>query len=361
MRVLQCIDTLGGGGAERQFTYLVEGLVRIGHEVDVVYMLDGAHGERLRASGATIHPLGWRATLPLVADLYRLIRQRRVDVVQTWLGRMNVAGGAAGRLARRPWLYSERTVRALYSGWRAAVRLWLGRSAAAVVANSEAGAAPWRATAGARVHVVPNAIDLDAIDEVAAIRRADLGLTEEVELILYAGRFAPPKNIPLLTAALTGILRTRPRALALLCGEGEELAGFRAAVERAGVGARCLTFGYRSDLWALLKTADVTIAPSRYEGRPNVVLEAMACGCPLVLSDIAPHRECVPADSALWFSSGSPAEAAAALERCLADRTEARVRATRARAAACGQSVDEMARAYCRVYEQMTARAGAAI
>src|SRR6185312_10715721 len=66
MRVLQCIDTLGGGGAERQLTYLAGGLVRLGHEVDVVCHVDGPWAQPLREAGATLHRLGW-------LDAWRLV------------------------------------------------------------------------------------------------------------------------------------------------------------------------------------------------------------------------------------------------------------------------------------------------
>jgi len=358
--VLQCIDSLRGDGAERQLTYLSEGLVRLGVGVDVVYLRDGTYGPRLRASGAVAHELGMRGPLPLVSDLFDIIRVRRIDVVQAWLGRMCFSGGVAGCLARRPWLYSERSVRTLDRGWKATVRGLVAKSAAAIVANSEAGAALWRPSAGARVHVVPNGIEQDAIAATAPAARRELGVPDDAELIVYAGRFVAPKNIALLADALGGVLRVRPRAFALLCGEGEELELFRARVAAAGVAARCLTPGYRRDLWAVLKSADVAVAPSRHEGRPNVVLEVMASGCPLVVSDIAPHRECVPRDAALWFSPESVPAATAALLHALDDREAAAARAARASAAIRGQSIDAMARAYADLYARVAPTAASA-
>jgi glycosyltransferase involved in cell wall biosynthesis len=354
MRVLECIDTLGGGGAERQLTYLAEGLVRRGREVDVVYMLDGPNGPRLRASGATVHDLGgWRSPLVLLAELRAIVQRRRIDVVHTWLRRMNVVGGAAARLERRAWVYSERSVRALESGLGARVRRWLARRAHAVVANSRAGADEWRRMTCALVQVVPNGVDLDALDAAPAAPRAELGVPDAGELIVYAGRLVAPKNIALLGDALATVLRARPRALAICCGDGEEWPLLRRAVERAGVGARCLTPGYRAELAPLIKAADALIAPSLHEGRPNVVLEAMACRAPLALSDIAQHRECVPRDAALWFSPHSPDGAARALVELLDDRDAARARAERARDAVAGQSIDAMCAAYAALYEHL--------
>jgi glycosyltransferase involved in cell wall biosynthesis len=184
------------------------------------------------------------------------------------------------------------------------------------------------------------------IGAATPLPRRELHINDGAEVVAFVGRFVPPKNIPLLTEVLTQLLRQRPRALALICGDGPELPEFRAAM----AGPRCRILGYRPDVWRLMKIADVIVSPSRHESRPNVVLEAAACGCPLALSRIAPHVECLPADAALWFSPDSPEEAAAAVARALDDRAAARARAERARRAVEGQSIEAMARAYERLY-----------
>jgi glycosyltransferase involved in cell wall biosynthesis len=355
VRVLQCIDTLGGGGAERQLVYLADGLMRLGHEVDVVCHLDGPWAERLCASGATLHRLGWLPAWKLVRALGELIERRRIALVHSWLGRMTAAAGVAAPLSRRPWVYGERSLPALDRGWRALVRRTLVRGAAAVVANSEAGAASWRAIARGPVHVVGNGVEVDEIAATPPADRVGLGIPAEGELIVYAGRFVPPKNISGLAATLARVLIARPRAFALCVGEGEELPAFRAAMARAGLGGRCLTPGFRRDVWPILRSADVVVAPSRHEGRPNVVLEAMAAGRPLVLSDIAPHRECVPREAALWFSPESPPGAAAAIGAVLDDQSAAAARVERARTAIAACSIDRMARAYAHLYEALVA------
>jgi glycosyltransferase involved in cell wall biosynthesis len=353
VRILHCIDTLGGGGAERQLAALLPALVRMGHDVDLVYLLDGTYTTGLRDAGPTLHRLGPRSPVTLVSDVYRIIREHRVQLVQTWLQRMSVAGGVASMLARRPWIYSERSVRAHDRGWRATVRRRLAVHASAIAANSETGAEDWRLSSGAAVRVLPNGIDFAAIDAVAPAARGELGIAADAEVVSFIGRFVPPKNIPLLTETVIRVLGARPRAVALLLGDGPELAGLRAAVERAGLGARCHTPGFRGDVWRLMKIADVLLAPSTHEGRPNAVLEAAAAGCPLLLSRIDAHRECMPLDAALWFSPDAPDEAIAAVASALDDRPAARRRAERARHAVRGQSIDAMARAYDRLYREL--------
>jgi glycosyltransferase involved in cell wall biosynthesis len=202
---------------------------------------------------------------------------------------------------------------------------------------------------------MPSGIDFDAIARTVPASRRALGIAEDAEVVAFTGRFVPPKNIPLLAGALVRLLGARPRTVALACGDGPELPAFRATLDAAGLGARCHTLGYRADVWALLKAADVAIAPSLYEGRPNAVLEAAACDCPLVLSAIAPHRECLPDEGALWFSPRSPDDAAGALGRALDDRAAAHARARAARRAVDVHSPGAMARAYDRLYRALFA------
>ena len=82
-----------------------------------------------------------------------------------------------------------------------------------------------------------------------------------------------------------------------------------------------------------MKLAGVLVSTSRYEGRPNVIAEAMACGCPLALSDIPEHRELVPKDAALFFSADE--EAAATRSRRPSTHPEAARSGRRARPSGC--------------------------
>lgn len=359
MRILHCIPDLEGGGAERQLCYLAQGLIERGHQVDVAIMKGGVNGERLRRSGATVHTLGWSGPFSprLLLDLCGLIRRSGADVVQTWLRRMDVVGGAAALLTGRPWVFSERSVH-ITDGWREALRQRSVALAAAVVANSDEGGRGWRAALGPRgaVHVIPNALPLAEIAETAPASRRDLDLPEDGELILFVGRFGPEKGIELLADTLAEVLAARPRAHALCCGTGDLLETFRASIARRGLGARCRAPGYRQDAWALMKAADVVISTSNFEGRPNVLLEAMACGAPLAITDIPQHREFIPQEGALYFPPRDRAAAAAALQRALDDRPGAAERAARAAALVRAMSVDAMAGAYERVYRDLRAR-----
>jgi glycosyltransferase involved in cell wall biosynthesis len=369
MKILHCIDSVGGGGAERQLCYACDGLVALGFQVEVAFRRDGENGARLRRSGATLHELGWRQqadpalAYPAVGwDLCRIIVERRIDVVHTWLRHMDMIGGLSARLTGRPWIFSERSARDdSVRGWREMVRRFWGGRASAVVANSETGAEAWKKALLGRtpVYLVPNGLPLDEIAAVTPASRASLGIPEGAPLLLTVGRFGAEKNIPLQAQVLAELLRRHPSWYALCCGTGVLLPEFRDQLERAGVGDRCLTPGYRADVWALMKSADLFFSPSLFEGRPNTVLEAMACQCPLVLSDIPQHRE-LALDDARYFGRNEAAAAISAIEDVMGDGTGSLARAQRAARVVESYSVGAMSLGYAALYRETVRTTGRA-
>ncbi|HEX6177589.1 MAG TPA: glycosyltransferase, partial [Thermoanaerobaculia bacterium] len=223
---------------------------------------------------------------------------------------------------------------------------FLGRFATAIVANSSGGFSFWRGSKAAHF-VVPNAL---ALDEIAAAPRdeTDFGASR---VILFVGRLDVEKNLSNLVAALRDVIEQRD-AVALLCGVGPKEDEVRADIEQAGYTDRIRLLGYTDRVWSLMKRADVLVAPSWFEGHPNVVMEAAAAGCPLVLSDIPAHRECLD-DAALFAAPEDPKALARAILQALDDPADARARAERARTIAAGWSIERAAAAHLRIYEGM--------
>ena len=101
IRILQCIPTMTGGGAERQLVYLCEGLTQLGWDVTVALLDLGPNVERLSRAGIHTEVLTHRTNYDpfLVWQLVDLIRRLRPDVVHTWLPTMNIIGGIAAGLS----------------------------------------------------------------------------------------------------------------------------------------------------------------------------------------------------------------------------------------------------------------------
>jgi glycosyltransferase involved in cell wall biosynthesis len=111
--------------------------------------------------------------------------------------------------------------------------------------------------------------------------------------------------------------------------------------------------GYAPELWSLMKQATVFVSPSLFEGSPNVVLEAMACGVPLVVSDIPEHRELVDESSAQLVSPKSAPELAGAIEDVLGEPGPAAARAHLARERATQYGMPAIARRYDEMYHEV--------
>jgi glycosyltransferase involved in cell wall biosynthesis len=352
MRILYCIPNLRQGGAERQLSYLAAELAQMGHEVHVASSRGGSNLERLRASGAEWHRVGGSNNRdPLIFfRLVGLIRRLRPDVVQTILTPMDIMGGAAALLTRTRWVLKESSSAPLYvARCRNRLRLALGRRADAVVSNSAGGDAYWR-EAGVRArHVIPNAVPFEEIVGVDSGRGAEPRPASGEKIVLFAGRMDAGKNVEALVAALAKIAGEVP-FVAVLCGDGPRRTDLERMVGWLGLGHRLFFPGYVSNLWHLMKRADAFVSLSRFEGCPNVVLEAAACGSPLIVSDIPAHRELLDGHGALFVDPDDPAEAAEALKATLTYDTAAHERAQVARAKVNGMSVETTARVYERLY-----------
>jgi glycosyltransferase involved in cell wall biosynthesis len=264
---------------------------------------------------------------------------------------MDVLGGAAARALGVPWVLSERASALAYTErWLdRVVRRRLGRMADAVVANSEAGLRYWNGVGGRhRVRrVIRNALDLDAI---RATPVANWPGGWEGPRVLFAGRLASQKNVLTFIQALALLQGRRPFS-ALVLGEGPDAAAAQSMVAETGLGDRVHFVGYRDDIWGLMKAATLFVSPSRFEGHPNVVLEAAACGTPLIVSDIPEHREFLDATTATLVPPEDAAALANALDAALGQPDQARARAKAGGRLAEVLGIEQAVAAYDEVYQ----------
>jgi glycosyltransferase EpsD len=112
-------------------------------------------------------------------------------------------------------------------------------------------------------------------------------------LMFYAAEFNKNKNHQLLIHALSTIKDDVPHARLLLAGKGPMLEASKALAERLGVGSMVHFLGYRTDIDRLLPMCDVAVASSLREGLPVNIMEAMACGLPIVATRNRGHSELV--------------------------------------------------------------------
>jgi glycosyltransferase involved in cell wall biosynthesis len=354
------VPSLGGGGAERQLTYLARAFVEMGWDVHVAIVQGGPNLTRLEATGATIHRLhAVRNYDPQI--LYQLlgtIRRIKPDVAQCWLLQMEVMGGLASLLSGTPWVFCERASEEAYpSSLKMWLRVRIGRLATAIVSNSQTGDRYWaaRTREGVKRRVIPNCVPFAEIAATPPASLAEIGVTTEDRVLLIAGRMEPQKNFETFVRALRFVVASRP-VQAVLCGDGSLRGRVEKLVEENGLGNRVHIAGYVSNLWSVMKRADVTVSVSWFEGSPNVVLEAMACGCPLVVSDIPTHREILDEDAAVFVDPAEPKRVAEGIIRSLSDPERAKQRARTAQDRVQRYSPSTVANEYADLYRELAWR-----
>ncbi|WP_230500655.1 glycosyltransferase family 4 protein [Sutcliffiella rhizosphaerae] len=123
--------------------------------------------------------------------------------------------------------------------------------------------------------------------------RLKMGLRQDEFLLFYAAEFNKNKNQKILIKALANLKDELPKARLLLAGEGSTQEGCRLLARQLGLEDRIDFLGFRKDINQILPACDLAVASSYREGLPVNIMEAMACGLPVIASDNRGHRELV--------------------------------------------------------------------
>jgi len=295
-RLALFVPSLEGGGAERVMVLLANGLVARGAAVDLV--LAQARGPNLARLDADVRVVDLRASRVIAAlpALVRYLRRERPRAMLSALSHANVVAVLARGLAGVPirLVLSEHNDLSSACAIDRRQRLLIGlmrrtyRRADGVVAVSAGVAADLAAVLGlprARLEVIHNPVVTPALFERSAAPLSHPWFQpDQPPVVLAVGRLNPHKNFGLLIRAFARLRARRPARL-LILGEGEQRRELEALVRKYGLERDVQLPGFVDNPYPYMRRAAVFAVTSRSEGFSLVLVEAMACGVPVVSTD----------------------------------------------------------------------------
>ena len=335
MRITMVISSLGAGGAERVMSAMAKYWVESGREVTLITL--AAIGEDFYA----LHPDVHRVALGLTGSSQRLvdavrnnvqrvrrlrqeIRASKPDVVLSFVDKTNVIVLAGALGLGIPVVACERTDPRHHSigfVWRCLQFLFYRRAETIVMLTE--GVRGWakRLVRADAVRVIPNPVSIPAMSHTDAPNVRNSGHT-----IAAMGRLSREKGCDLLLRAFARCARKYPDWSLIILGEGPERSRLEALICELGIKDQVSLPGLVREPSSVLGHVDLFVLPSRYEGFPNALVEAMALGRAVISTDCPSGPSEIIRDGVdgVLVPSNNVDALASAMEGLMANRAGAR-------------------------------------
>ncbi|MDO5580038.1 MAG: glycosyltransferase [Planctomycetia bacterium] len=300
-KIALCITEMNPGGAEKAMMSLATRLDREKFD-PVLYVLrpEKYHDPRswipaIREAGIPIVFLDISGPISLVRGILRLkkyLKRQKPDLIQSFLFHANLVGRIAGRLAGVPIVCSGIRVSERSSRWQLLIDRKTQRLADSYIAVSRS-CAEYTAEQGIdpqKIRIIANGIDLAENDFPLPGEKngkntvSDLIFPSDSLNFLFVGRFTEQKGLDWLFDTLPFWFE-REKIDLWMVGDGPDRQKLTDRANQLSCSGRIHFCGWRPDISALMKKSDLLLLPSRWEGMPNVVLEAMKAALPVFASN----------------------------------------------------------------------------
>lgn len=291
------LPSLRGGGAERVMLYLAQGFAEKGYELDLV--LAKCEGSYLNEVPENINVVDLKAERVVTAlpALVRYLRRAQPVALLSAMDHSNIIALWARKFAKVRVravvsVHTTFSLGAKNSNSRARlipyIARWCYGWADGIVAVSQGAADDLSNTIGLpreRIRVIYNPVVVPGLFK-QAMELVDHPwfLTSEPPVVLSVGRLTTAKDYPTLLQAFSLVIKERPARLVIL-GEGEARAELETMVQNLGLEHVVSLPGFAKNPYAYMSKARVFVLSSLWEGFGNVLVEAMACGTPVVSTD----------------------------------------------------------------------------
>jgi GalNAc-alpha-(1->4)-GalNAc-alpha-(1->3)-diNAcBac-PP-undecaprenol alpha-1,4-N-acetyl-D-galactosaminyltransferase len=291
MRLTFVIYSLGSGGAERVMSTMANYFAEHGDDVSIVTLVDGTErpffelNERVRwqplgTARASGSPLARLRNAPRrIWTLRRRVRANNPDAVVSFMDRTNFLTLAATIGLPTPVIVSERNDPRQHNVSLGSnlLRRMLYRRAKAIVVQTTSAASYFNAPLSAKTVVIPNPVLSPSTPLTRDARQGNA--------IVAMGRLSNEKGFDLLLKAFASLAERFPNWNVTIWGEGAHRGSYESLRDELGLGARVSLPGRTKTPAAEMRAADLFVLSSRYEGFPNVLAEAMACGAAAISFD----------------------------------------------------------------------------
>ena len=294
-RILLVLPSLDRGGGERVLLQLARSFLDAGREVHLAVLLGGGPLRREVPDAAVLHELvdagharGFALARKALPKLVSLIRSLRPDAVLSTMTGTNLLTVLACKRSRRRTRLVLREAASLVntkSTFKRQTMRWLYRRADALIAVSQGVAEDLRGLGlvKKRIHVIHNPVDVDRLRRLASLELPP-AVDGKFPYVVSLGRLVEQKDQrTLLRAYAMSALRETHRLV--IVGEGDRHTDLERLARELGITDRVLFTGAMDNPYSVLARASLHVLSSRWEGYPNVLLEALALGVPVVSTD----------------------------------------------------------------------------
>lgn len=307
-RIAFGITDLDPGGAERMLTELVTRLDRNEWEPHVYCLGPEAYfSSVMRDHGIQVtcfHATG-TADVPRVVWKWRQkLRRFRPEILYTWLFHANILGRFAGKWAGVSHILSGIRVAERRHAWHLRLDRWTNRLVEKNVCVSRGVAQFVERTGGLdpqKSVVIANAVDGKRFEGVPPADLTRFGVPPGCPVVITIGRLDYQKGVDVLVDAIPHVRQRHSAAHFLIVGDGPERSALERRAKSLGLENQVHFVGRQTGIPALLAASTLLVLPSRWEGMPNVVLEALAAGKPVIATQVEGTEDLVVTDLNGWL------------------------------------------------------------
>jgi glycosyltransferase involved in cell wall biosynthesis len=303
MKVCFVVGTLERGGAEKQLVFMLQALQKLGIAAEVLCLTKGeSYEDEIRNTGLTVRHVGEsKNRLLRLCTIIRMIREIRADIVQSSHFYTNIYAGAAGRFLSVPSIGAIRSDLSYEIDSHKFTGSWQLSLPEVLITNSDI----------ARQRLLMRRVDSKKIEFVRNVVEVKNGATNGCShkglKILFAGRLDANKR-PERFVRLASVLTEQLPHLELqfqIAGDGEKRKELESTAKLLNLAPDRLRFlGDCRQMSDIYSCADILVSTSDREGTPNVVLEAMAHGLPVVATAVGGTKEILDATRGFLVEPG---------------------------------------------------------